>query len=416
MGGIVRQLAVCFLALAVALSAQAATPSVVLLSLDGVRFDQIDATGLPAFERIARDGARAERLQVVFPSLTFPNHVSLATGAPPDRHGIVMNAFEDRVRGRFSYGNDASWIDAEPIWAAAERQGVRAATFFWVGSETPWHGLVATHRRVPFDESIDEREKVRQILAWFDLPEETRPRLVLSWWHGVDSLAHRLGPNAARVAARLREQDTALGELLAGLDARGRWGDTTLLVVSDHGMSEVSAAIDPGTALSRAGIEARVQPGGGMAQIWLADPAQRERALGVLRGLPDLRVYPRDALPAEWRYAHPSRTGDFVLVTDPPHAIVEPGARPALLGRLFRALSATRGAHGFDPSLREMGGILLALGHGVPAGARLGELHTLDVAATVSALLGIDPPAQNEGRPIAALATQAPARASGAAR
>lgn len=393
--------------LALAPPALAAAPSVVLLSLDGVRFDQIDAAGLPAFGRMQREGARAERLQVVFPSLTFPNHVALATGAPVDRHGIVMNAFEEAGGRRFFYDNDASWIEAEPVWAAAERQGVKAATFFWVGSETPWRGVAASHRRAPFDESVSETEKVRQILAWLDLPEAERPRLVLSWWHGTDSLAHRLGPGAPRVAERLREQDAALGELLAGLDARGRLADTTLIVVSDHGMSEASQAIDPATALRRAGIDARVQPAGGMAQVWLADPAQRTRAIETLRALPGLQVHARDALPAAWRYAHPTRTGDLVLLASPPHVIVEPGAAPGLVARIVRALSVARGAHGFDPGLREMGGILLAIGRGVPAGARLGEVHVLDVAASVCALLGIDPPAASEGRPIAGLGAAA---------
>ncbi|NIM71491.1 MAG: alkaline phosphatase family protein, partial [Xanthomonadales bacterium] len=54
--------------------------------------------------------------------------VSLATGTHPDRHGIVGNHFVDRQRGAFRMGSDANWVLAEPIWIAAERQGVVAAT------------------------------------------------------------------------------------------------------------------------------------------------------------------------------------------------------------------------------------------------------------------------------------------------
>ena len=111
-------------------------PTVILLSFDGVRHDYLDREGLPALERIARTGARARSLTPVFPASTFSSHVALATGAHTDRHGIVGNRFHDPKKGDFDYSNDASFIEAEPIWATAERQGVRSATFFWVGSET----------------------------------------------------------------------------------------------------------------------------------------------------------------------------------------------------------------------------------------------------------------------------------------
>jgi predicted AlkP superfamily pyrophosphatase or phosphodiesterase len=107
--------------------APAPAPTVILLSLDGVRYDYLDRDELPAFARIAREGLRADALEPVFPSSTFPNHVSLATCAPADRHGIVANTFQDRTRGGFDYSNDASWIEAEPLWVAAERQGERAS-------------------------------------------------------------------------------------------------------------------------------------------------------------------------------------------------------------------------------------------------------------------------------------------------
>ena len=116
-----------------ATSAQA-DPTVIVLSWDGVRWDYPERTSLPALERMARDGMRAQRMTPVFPASTFANHVSLATGTYPDKHGIVDNRFWDRERGLYDYGNDASWLEAEPLWAAAERQGIKAATYYWVGS------------------------------------------------------------------------------------------------------------------------------------------------------------------------------------------------------------------------------------------------------------------------------------------
>jgi len=170
------RLALAFLFASLWLPAPAgAAPTVVLISMDGVRHDYLDRSGLPALGRMAAHGVRAESLVPVFPSSTFPNHVALATGAHTDRHGIVANRFLDAELGLFDYSNDASFIRAEPVWVTAERQGVKAASFFWVGSETDWNGTGATYRRAPFDSKISEERKVTQILAWLDLPAAERP-------------------------------------------------------------------------------------------------------------------------------------------------------------------------------------------------------------------------------------------------
>ncbi len=281
------------------------SPIVILLSLDGVRHDYLDRGGLPAMERIARAGARAKSLIPSFPSNTFPSHVALATGAHADRHGIVGNSFHDPERGDFHYSNDASFIEAEPIWVTAERQGVRSATFFWVGSETDWNGIGASYRKAPFDAGVGEAEKVDQILAWLDLPAQRRPRLVLSWWHGADSAGHRHGPDSKRTMAKLREQDGHLARLLEGLGERRAWSHTTLLVVSDHGMVGVTRGIDASAPLKKAGIRARTIPGGAFALVYLDDASQREAAVAALNAVEGVRAYRAEAVPERSPFSPP---------------------------------------------------------------------------------------------------------------
>jgi predicted AlkP superfamily pyrophosphatase or phosphodiesterase len=378
---------------------------VILLSFDGVRHDYLDRDALPAFARVAREGLRAEGLVPVFPSSTFPNHVSLATCASPDRHGIVANTFLDRERGLFDYANDASWIQAEPLWAAAERQGVRAATFFWVGSETPWEGVAATHREAPFDAGVPDGEKVDRILAWLDLPAAERPRLVLSWWHGADSEGHAHGPDAAEVHAAMKEQDRELGRLLTGLDARKAWGATTLLLVSDHGMAQLAESVDPLDVLGERGIEGRFVSGGPFGHLFLDDPARAEEAAADLDALPQLEAWTAAGLPERFHYRHPTRTGDVFVLAEPPLRL---GGGSTLLDLRFALgslLGRTQGAHGYDPARHpEMRGIFLAMGRGVPAGVRSGDVAALDVAPTAARLLGIEAPRGCEGRPIEAIA------------
>ena len=385
--------------LAIGTASAASTGTVVLISMDGVRHDFLDATSLPALERMQRDGARVERLIPVYPSNTFPGHVSIATGTWPDVHGIIDNHFEDAERGTYRYEADANWIKAEPLWAAAERQGLPAATYFWVGSETNWNGIAARHRMTPFDPNRPETEKAAQMLSWLRLPEAERPRLIMSYWAGVDSVAHRNGPADPAVAAQLRLQDAALRHLLAGIDAMDLWRTLTLLVVSDHGMTVTGELVDAAAALADAGVKARVL-GSAVANVYLEDVQDLEAATAALAGLTNVRVRQQVDIPAAWRLRHDGRTGHLVATTVPPF-VLSPPSNPLCALMPSRCLSP--GGHGYSPDHPHMGGILLALGRGVQAGARLPPAHQTDIAATIARLLGITPPAQSEGTPLAGI-------------
>ena len=367
-------------------------PLVIVLSWDGVRRDYPDRGEFPALARMAREGVRAERLASVFPANTFPAHVSMATGTYPDRHGIVGNRFRDRERGLFDYDNDASWIEAEPLWAAAERQGRRAAVFFWVGSETDWNGIGASYRKTPFDSAVSEEQKVDQILAWIDLPAAQRPALIMSWWHGTDRAGHRKGPDHDDVARALAEQDRQLERLFAGLDRRDAWRHATVFVVSDHGMTLAREFVDLKGPLAKHGIAAEVLSSSGAAYLYLEDAGDLDRAESLLRSLPDVEVYRAGALPERLRLDHPARIGDLVAVAAPPSTFSR-SRLPAFLG-------GTRGMHGYAPEHPDMAAIFFALGRGVPRGRALGPVRSIDLAPTVAALLGIEPPRHSEGRPI----------------
>jgi arylsulfatase A-like enzyme len=267
-----------------------------------------------------------------------------------------------------------------------------------VGSEVDWRGLGASYRVAPFDASIGETEKVDRLLHWLDLPAKQAPRLLMAWWHGADAVGHRRGPHRSDIAAQVAEQDAELGRLLAGIDARGLWPRTTLLVVSDHGMALATQRLDPEAALAEAGIEARVARAGGCAFVYLEDPGQREAARRALSGLDRTSVYARDEIPARLRVVHGERSGDLLLVTEPPATFARLDGWKTWLLAFGRLIGRGAGMHGYDPAHPDMGGVALALGRGVPAGARPEAWHAVDVAPTVAALLGIEAPAQAEGR------------------
>jgi predicted AlkP superfamily pyrophosphatase or phosphodiesterase len=350
-----------------------------MISLDGFRHDYVRRVATPHFDRLGAEGAHAGRLIPPNPSLTFPGHASLATGVRPEVHGILANRFFDRARGSYSYDDDVTWYNVDPLWIHATRQGVRTHVFHWVGSAGARDGVApAEWRRFS---KIKDDVKVAQILAWTQAPEATRPRLIMSYFAGCDHVGHEHGPQSRAVEVCIGENDARLGRVLAGLaEAPDRW---TLVLVSDHGMTATQAELNPLPAFKAAGVKARIVLGGSMAHVYLDAGQDLDAALAVGAALPHTRA----VVPTE---RHATRTGDLMLLADfgvrystrPP----PPGAKIQLAGH-----------HGGDPSHPDMGAILYLWGAGVSPGAQVAQARAVDVVPTVCRLLGIAPPTQVEG-------------------
>lgn len=361
----------------------AAEQRVVIVSLDGFRHDYAGRAETPTFDRFEREGARAGRLIPPDPSQTFPGHATLATGVSPERHGILNNRFFDREKGAYDYADAGHWYEADPLWIHAERHGLRAHVFHWVGSAGPREGVEASEWR-PF-EKVPDDERLAGVLDWLRAPPAERPRLLMSYWAGCDKEGHHDGPDAASVTACVVETDARLARLVDALAAHP--DDITLFVVSDHGMTATRGEINPVVALAASG--ARVVPSGPIAHVYADDGAQLEAARAAATQVPHLRVVePEDR--------HPARTGDLVLRA-------EFGYRFNRKLESREGPSTLPGHHGHDPQHPDMGAILYVWGRGARPGARVDTANALDLVPTVCALLGIPPPRNVEGRVLSEL-------------
>ncbi|MBU2465082.1 MAG: ectonucleotide pyrophosphatase/phosphodiesterase, partial [Bacteroidetes bacterium] len=159
----------------------------VVLSLDGFRWDYSDRFGAPNLEQIASEGVKAESMIPSFPSTTFANHYTMATGLYPDHHGILVNRFYDPILdetynepGKRSTVEEGKFYGGEPIWVTAEKQDVKTATFFWVGSEADVKGIRPSIWK-KYDHGFPYEQRIDTVIAWLQLPEEERPRLIM-WY------------------------------------------------------------------------------------------------------------------------------------------------------------------------------------------------------------------------------------------
>ncbi len=178
-------------------------PYLILVLIDGFGWDFRQQADTPALDEIAARGVSAQALRPVFPTTTFPNHYSIATGLYPYEHGIVGNSFPNDARTAWyrlsdrEAVQDGAWYRGEPIWVTAEKAGLKSAAYYFVGTEAPIAGVLPTYWR-SFDADVPGGERVAQVLRWLQLPARHRPHLVTLYFEDVDDAAHATDPEARR--------------------------------------------------------------------------------------------------------------------------------------------------------------------------------------------------------------------------
>jgi predicted AlkP superfamily pyrophosphatase or phosphodiesterase len=366
-------------------SPAAAPRTVVLISLDGFRWDYLGRPEARRLRELAARGVRAERMIPSFPTKTFPNHYTLVTGLYPEDHGIAANNMRDSALGVFATGpnpaaRDGRWYRGEPIWVTAEQQGVRSAAFFWPGSEAQIGG-VRPHWYHRFDDTTSRATRVQQVLQWLQMPAGDAPRLIAAYFADVDTDGHRYGPDAPQTHEAIARVDSAVGAIMDGIDALRARDRIDVIVVSDHGMTEIAPerfiALDALVAMDSLDVtdwspNASIVPKPG-------------REAYVLRALtnahPHLRVYRKADLPARLHYSSGDRVAPIIAVADNGWSI----------GTRSYGVPPERGAHGYDNLEPDMAAIFIAAGPGLARGRTIPAFTNVHLYPLLAHLLQLTP-------------------------
>lgn len=377
-------LLVALLSLPVSLAArEPVRPVTVLVGIDGFRPDYLDRGITPRLSALAKAGASGA-MRPSFPTKTFPNHYAIVTGKVPDRNGIVGNSMIDprRPGETFSLGNARQaldpfwWNEAEPVWIAAEKAGLRTATMFWPGSEVPIDGKRPSDW-LRFDQNVTNVQRVNTLLDWLRRPASIRPDFATIYFDTVDTQGHRFGPESAEVNAAIVEVDARIGELVDGAKTLGvpvNW-----VIVADHGMRAVDTArvIQLDTLIDRASYVA-VETGP-YAAIEPVTGTDDRVAKALLVRHDHMTCARKEDLPARLKYGTNPRVAAIICIAENGWTIVS--------GQPDYPISG--GAHGYDNADPEMLAVFIASG---PAFAHAQSLPVFDnvaVAALLRAVMGL---------------------------
>jgi len=365
---------------------QLAKPYVILVSLDGFRYDYAERHHAKHLLNMAAHGASAPQGMIpAYPSITFPNHYTMITGLYPEHHGIVGNSFYDPARKQvYDYRDSASvtdgtWYGGTPLWVLAEQQGMRSASFFWVASEAEIQGRRPTYY-LKYDESFPNPKRVDQVLAWLRLPPEQRPHFITLYFSDTDHAGHEYGPDSPQLADAVHELDDEIGRLLSGLQRLNLPVD--VIVVADHGMVKVEDGV---VALDEFGLKTSSFEKIVGLSFYPKSDADAASAYEALRGKSaKFVVYRRADTPAGLHFDSNPRAGDPIIVATGPYSI-----RLSTDPRKPQAVPA--GNHGYDPGrVPEMKALFVAMGPDIVPGSTVPPFENVNLYPLIAKILGLD--------------------------
>ncbi len=360
---------------------------VVLVSLDGFRYDYAKKYDAKHILALAKQGASApDGMVPAYPSITFPNHYTLVTGLYPEHHGIVANSFYDPARKqRYSYTDpatvtDGAWYGGTPLWVLAEQQGMRSACFFWPGSEAAIQGVRPSYY-LAFDNKFPDEKRIDQVVSWLRLPPDQRPHFITLYYSQPDHSGHEDGPDSPQVRDAVHHVDDLIGRLKSQLDALHLPID--LIVLADHGMEKIQGTwID----LDQYADLANFQVDGSL--LYPNSEADAAKAYNQLKKADSrFTVYRLKNVPAALHFNENPREGDPVIIPTGPF-LIRAHAPSAVSNRPPPA-----GMHGYDPTqMPSMSAIFYAVGPDIRPGATVKPFENVNVYPLIAHILDLNPP------------------------
>lgn len=369
--------------------------TLLLVSFDGFRADYLTKTDTPNLDYLVENGVTSEGLIPVYPSVTFANYYAIATGLYPENNGIISNNMYDAEIGeRFSLGNreqveNPAWYKGEPIWNTVEKNGKKAGTMFWVGSETKIQDMRPSHWKT-YDGDFPDSARVDTVVSWITQEPSKKVDFATLYFSFVDSQGHRFGPDSKEVVEAIQKADNLVGYLIQRLKENNLWDTTNLLVISDHGMSELSReriiVLDDYINSEDVDIIS-----GSPAVMFNAKEGKKEAVYSALKkNEKNFKVYKKEDIPERFHLKKSDRMPELLIVVDEGYTLNTKeyfDTRPHY---------PSGGAHGYDNMNEKMWAFFVAEGPAFKKGYKVEAFENIYLYALMTKILNLEP-AENNG-------------------
>jgi len=365
-------------------------PYLLVLSMDGFRWDYPEKANTPTLDSLEKFGVRANLIPT-FPTKTFPNHYSIATGLYPENHGIILNHFYNYELDKpYSMRIKEAKINpdfykGEPIWNTAEKQGYKAASYFWIGSETPVQGKHQNYWKT-YDHNFPFESIIDTVLYWLQLPHVERPHFITFYSHEPDDAGHKYGPNSTEIVNTFEFLDSLLSVFFTRINKLPIAKDLNIIVTSDHGMADIPSE---NTEFLDDYIKTEwIHRYEGSTPVFhiKAKEGFKDSIYLNLKRAEHFTVNHPEELPARMHYSNNLNVQDFVVIADSNWHVTWKKT----------ANYVSKGSHGYDNRNTDMHAIFYAIGPSFKKGYRAESFENVHLYSLMAEILKIEP-AQTDG-------------------
>ncbi|VDM92288.1 unnamed protein product, partial [Onchocerca ochengi] len=366
-------------------------PPLLIISSDGFRDSYLDKNITPTIQRLINFGTHSKYMIPTFPSKTFPNHYSIATGLYPAWHGIIDNHFYDPQFQAFfkKNTNQSGWYLGEPIWETAQKAGLKSGVFFWPGSE----GMgKLPNFWLRYNSSVPFTHRVDTLIKWLKLPDDERPSLIQAYFEEPDFAGHMSGPDSEAVRTAMILMDGMINYLIRRLTEEGIMGCINFIFLSDHGMQQMDITKSVITTnylgpefndIFFSGVVARIEINQTAHSSQNEDSIINDMILKMeCQHGNNYVAYRKDLVPLRFHYAGSPRIGDIVIKGRPGVCIFLTDKEKESY-KLF-------GDHGFDNRIVSMRAIFIAVGPDIAQNREINEFQNIELYNLFAHLLRID--------------------------
>lgn len=377
---------------------------VLLVSFDGFRYDYPEKFNLSNFKKLQQKSSYAKGILPSFPSKTFPNHYTIITGMYPGNHGIVDNRFyapsQDKIYSipdRLAVENP-NFYGGIPLWQWLQQNGLKTASYFWVGSEAPIQGQFPTYYK-EYNTKTPYAQRVEEVFQWFKLPEAERPQFITLYFEFVDYAGHHTGTKSEELRQALQQADKLLGRIMDNVTKSNL--PITTIITSDHGMIDMKSEEDKlvliGDIEKKYSDRAEFINNGMHCHIYLKHKEDKEKLYQELKNYfanqSFLKVYKKEETPEKWHYRTNPNVGDLLLITDAPYYMIKDK------NDAWAKKTGVWGTHGYDPyTTPEMMAIFYVYGKNIKENHQIPPFENVNIYPFINTILGIGNPKNIDGR------------------